>query len=180
MTTDDVLTKYKSEPGSRPLPSAKGGHFESLSNAKILTPVRPEVPTYEAKVAACNWLPIEEVYEVDTRESAQIVDAGLFRVRIVGDCMEPQWKDGELIEFRIVRLDREAWPVGRDCVLIHCDDMVTFKHVYRVDDETVTLYALNKAKYPSPIVVPKQMVTRIAVAESIIQQPRKAAFKPIA
>jgi SOS-response transcriptional repressor LexA len=137
----------------------------------------PAAPCYDAAVAACEWLPISEVYAVDTRREARMVDRGEFCVRVQGDCMETRWPNASTVRFKIVRLDREGWPQGEDCLLIHSDDKVTFKNLYHVDDDTVTLYARNLAKYPEPILVPKQMITRVAVAMKIEWIPPKEPLK---
>lgn len=149
------------------------------AGAEIITAPSVAVPTYEARVAACTWIHINEVIELDTRKHAAIVDAGLFRVHVLGDCMEPRFHDGDVVEFRIVRLDKEPWPQGEDCIVITSDDEVTLKRIYHVGEDSITLYALNWRKYPDPIVVPRQMVTRVAVALKVVSDPPKVAFKPM-
>lgn len=125
-----------------------------------------EVPFYELAMPASHWAELVDAEEV-TNETGNIqaIDQGLFRVRIHGDCMEPKWHDGEIVEFRIWRHD-SSFPVGRDVAVTDSNHMTTFKHLVGMADggDTIVLRAHNQQKYPGDIRLPKTMMVRMAVA----------------
>lgn len=121
----------------------------------------PLVPTFDLAVAAGSWTDVSDVAEVcDPR----MIDHGLFRVRIRGDSMRPKYSDGDLIEFRCLREDRDGIVVGKDYYVQRSDGMATFKRVESVDEDSITLRALNRRKYGGALVVPRQMAVRVAIA----------------
>lgn len=137
------------------------------------------IPIYRAEVAACRWTDCGDVLDDTTEARASIVDRGSFVVRVKGDCMEPHYRDGHLYEFRTIRLDREPYPFGLDCIVFNSDNQCAFKRVHSADDDTLTLYPLNAKKYPDPVTIPLQMVTRFAVVVREVGEAVKApAFRP--
>lgn len=125
-----------------------------------------DVPLYDLSMPASHWAELVDAEEV-TDESGRrdTIDQGLFRVRIHGDCMEPKWHDGEIVEFRIWRHD-SPFPTGRDVAITDSNHMTTFKHLVGMSDDgdTIILRAHNQRKYPGDIHLPKTMMARMAVA----------------
>lgn len=134
-------------------------NVESYSEVAVLEP-----PTFELAVAAGGWTQIEgegQIYD------PALMRQGLFRVRIRGDSMRPKYDDGDLVEFRVVRIDGAGLVAGRDYYVQKNDGEATFKRLESVGDETMTLRARNR-KYRQPLVVERGLIVRLAVAEWIL------------
>jgi transcriptional regulator with XRE-family HTH domain len=127
-----------------------------------LRPV-PEIPTFELAVAAGPWADVCEVAELHSPR--QIAD-GRFRIRIKGDSMSPKFPHGTLVEFRHVPCGVEV-EIGKN-YYVQVDSMATFKHLEKADGDTLTLRALNKKKYPEPMIVRCAEVVRMARAIAIV------------
>jgi SOS-response transcriptional repressor LexA len=76
---------------------------------------------------------------------ADVHDGQAFAARVVGDSMEPQYREGDIVVFS------PSTPVhsGDDCfVRFEGEGGTTFKRFYRDDETTIRLQPLN-SKYPS-------------------------------
>jgi transcriptional regulator with XRE-family HTH domain len=123
----------------------------------------PEIPTFELAVAAGPWADVCEIAELHSPR--QIAD-GRFRIRIKGDSMTPKFPSGTLVEFRHIPCGVEL-EIGKN-YYVQVDSMATFKHLEKSDIETLTLRALNKRKYPEPMIVQCRDVVRMAKAIAIV------------
>ncbi len=126
----------------------------------------PEIPLFDLHLAAGNWTDVTDLGEATS--NAQI-DHGRFRVRLRGNSMEPTYKDGTVVEFRCLRADHEGPLAGRDYYVQRSDGMATFKRMERVGEDTLTLRALNRKKYPKPMPVARADVVRMAVASAKVE-----------
>lgn len=121
----------------------------------------PNIPLFDLAVAAGGW--VEITGEAEVCDPMQM-DHGLFRIRIRGDSMDPEYKDGEVIEFRCLRPDRDGLEQGVDYYLQRSDGTATFKRLERMDEDTLWLRPLNREKYPRLIEVPRGLIVRAARA----------------
>lgn len=153
-------------PVTGPIMRIVDDNVEPYSEEKLLP-----IPQFELAVAAGGWVEIEGVAEV---VNPRQMEQGLFRIRIRGDSMtsrkkgENSYPDGSIVEFRCVRLDREGLVEGQDFYVQRDDGRATFKRVEAQDEDSVTLRALNRAKYPEPMVVERPLIVRVARAVNII------------
>lgn len=141
------------------------GEASGLRNVGTIEQLH-DIPLYDLSSPASHWAEIagaEDQTNEGDRGNKRAVDQGLFRIRIHGDCMAPKYPDGCIVEFKIWRND-SPFPLGKNVVITNSDGMSTFKHLAAVDEDTITLTALNKKKYPKPILLPAQMMSRLAVA----------------
>jgi transcriptional regulator with XRE-family HTH domain len=126
----------------------------------------PPIPLFDLSVAAGHWVDITEFGEL--REPGMI-DHGYFRVRIRGDSMQPDYKEGDIVEFQCLRKGESVMTVGKDYYVQRDDGMGTFKRLEKADEETLTLRPLNRKKYPKAMEVEQAAVTRMAVAIAIVK-----------
>jgi transcriptional regulator with XRE-family HTH domain len=129
----------------------------------------PEIPTFNLAVAAGTWTEVAEVAEL--RDPGQVAD-GRFRIKIAGDSMTPAWPDGALVEFRCLRWGVDELIIGED-YYVQRDSEATFKRLVLLDEESMTFEALNRKKYPRPIVVQRADVVRMSRAEYLLTRPSK-------
>lgn len=157
--------------GQLPLPPRLT--VEELSNVQPFTEERfVPIPQFELAVAAGGWVEIDGVGE--TLDQKQI-EQGLFRIRIRGDSMTSRKKgencypDGAIVEFRCIRTGLDGFVEGKDYYVQRDDDTATFKRVEKVDEDEITLRALNTRKYPEPLIVPRGLIVRAGRAVNIVQ-----------
>ncbi len=145
------------------------GHLAEPGLDPSFLDARP-IPTWDIDVRASQWAHIP-LCEVDTNdpEQQQVLISGRFRLRILGTCMEPDYPSGSVVEFRVLRIDREGMEPGRDYAVCRSDCMATFKRFSHRDEENVYLRALNQKEHPGELAVPHQEIVRVAVAESIVR-----------
>ncbi len=98
-----------------------------------------------------------------------IEDPDAFAARVVGDSMEPVYREGEVVVFSPSRAPKS----GQDCfVRLERDGETTFKRVYfetsQAGEELIRLQPLNSA-YP-PRVLPREDVAGVYVAVSAIRR----------
>jgi len=146
---------------------------DELDSLELLPPV-PAIPEWTVEICASAWIdiPICQLDPDDPQQRA-VIEAGRFRLRIVGKCMEPDYQDGQVIEFQLIRWDH-ATPleIGADYVVCRSDGMATFKRLVKVDEDTLSLAALNQRDYPGLLVVHRQEVVRLArVAFRLVGPP---------
>lgn len=135
--------------------------IEPYSELKV-----PEIPLFEASLAAGPWVDVSEIGEVS---DPRMMGHGLFRVRLAGDSMRPAYQDGCIVEFRCLRVDRDGVVEGKDYYVQRSDGCATFKRVVKMDEESFTLAALNKRKYPRVMIVERAVVVRMARAVGIFR-----------
>jgi SOS-response transcriptional repressor LexA len=129
-----------------------------------LRSVPATVPTFDLSVAAGGW---QEVLEVGELHDPGQIDRGLFRIRIRGDSMQPRWPNGSLVEFRCVRGELV---VGRD-YYVQREDEATFKRLVKATEEQLLLGAINRRKYPEPMIVDRHSLRRVAEAVFLLVVP---------
>lgn len=78
-----------------------------------------------------------------------VTDPDAFAARVVGDSMEPQYREGEIVVFSPAL----PTPSGSDCfVRLDRDNETTFKRIYHEDDgRTIRLQPLNNAYPPRSV-----------------------------
>lgn len=147
-----------------PMSKASGG-MELLSlphEVPVINQVKAGYPTeftdlgYPARVA-------DEYLKVP-----DIDDADAFGARVVGDSMEPDYREGDVVVFS----PRAPVSSGTDCfVRLEPDQESTFKRVYFEQDETgaelIRLQPLN-SRYP-PVVVPRERVAGLYSGVSVVR-----------
>lgn len=134
--------------------------------AGISPTILMEPPRWDLDIRASAWadIPMCRLDYDDPRQRA-IVNTNRFRLRILGTCMEPYFHDGQTVEFEIVRVDRDGLVIGECYAVCRTDGLATFKQLIAKDDDAITLAALNRKEFPTPIVVPLQEIGRIARAD---------------
>jgi phage repressor protein C with HTH and peptisase S24 domain len=95
-----------------------------------------------------------------------VTDPQAFAARVVGDSMEPDYREGELVVFAPSR----PTPDGSDCfVRLERDNETTFKRIYFEEDGArIRLQPLNQ-KYP-PRVVAREDVTGLWAAAYVMRE----------
>jgi hypothetical protein len=148
-----------------------GDHLEAgIEPVEQLAPI----PEWTVEICASAWIEVPLCQlDYDDPEQRRVIESGRFRLRIIGNCMEPDYQDGQVIEFQIVRWDHVTpLEIGVDYVVCRSDGMATFKRLVKVDDDTLSLAALNQQQYPGLLVVNKQDVVRLArVAFRLVGPP---------
>lgn len=94
-----------------------------------------------------------------------VTDADAFAARVVGDSMQPEYREGDVVVFSPARDVRE----GSDCfVRLERDAETTFKRVYFEEGGRLRLQPLN-ARYPARI-VEREEVGGLYAAVSVIRK----------
>lgn len=95
-----------------------------------------------------------------------ITDPDAFAARVVGDSMEPAYRQGDLVIFSPML----PTPSGSDCfVRLERDNETTFKRIYfEADDALIRLQPLNNAY--APRTVPREDVTGIYAAAYVMRK----------
>lgn len=160
-------------PELRKLIGYSNGHDKSVgdelvdrSNIELGSEVPvPEIPLFDLPLAAGEWMEITDLCEVSEKQ----LHLQLFRVRLQGDSMKPEYPDRTIVEFRCLRRHLDDVEVGQDYYVQRSDGYATFKRVEKIDEDTITLVAINKKKYPKRLVVARQEVSRVALAVAKVQ-----------
>lgn len=170
-----VLAAVSAPAAPSPAPPEKEAGKEPPLGITQNIRVQPEIPIWDIDVAAGRWspVPIAELNLNDPRQR-RIVERGLFRLRIEGDCMEPDYPHGSVIEFQLFRHDDEPLIVNSDYVFCRIDGTATFKKLVAKTDEILSLAAINQLTHPGIFTVPTQEIGRMAkVAVPNIPPPLK-------
>jgi SOS-response transcriptional repressor LexA/DNA-binding XRE family transcriptional regulator len=98
-----------------------------------------------------------------------LTDPDAFAARVVGDSMEPDYREGDVVVFSPAR----ALASGLDCFArIEPDHTTTFKRVYFESspegEQSIRLQPLN-AKYP-PAIVPRERIAGLYAAVTVIRK----------
>ncbi len=121
------------------------------------------IPTFDRDLAAGHWTEAIGVGPDEMSLSPEQVEQGLFRVRLSGDSMRPAYKDGEVVEFHLLRLDCGGIVDGADYYIQRGDHLATFKRAW-CDDDGLRLRAINRRKYKDEWRVAWTDVARVARA----------------
>lgn len=119
------------------------------------------IPLFDLPLSAGTWTEVTQIAEL---HEADQIDRGIFRVRLRGDSMLPDYKSGTVVEFRCLRADENVIKIGKDYYVQRNDGTATFKRVAELTEDEMILRALNQRKYPKPMPVARQEVTRMALA----------------
>lgn len=116
---------------------------------------------YPARVAD-EYVSVPEVYDADA-----------FAARVVGDSMEPEYREGDVVVFS----PSSSTPAGCDCfVRLERDEETTFKRVYfeegAAGEHLIRLQPLNSA-YP-PRVVQREAVAGLYAAVYVVRPVRRS------
>ena len=123
-------------------------------------------PRFALAVAAGPWT---EVGELGVLWNEKQKNDGLFRIDISGDSMQPEYPDGSTVKFWCVRWGLDEMEVGKDYYVQRETD-ATFKRLIKIEEEQLTFVAVNRKKYPKPIIVRRDDITRLALAKSVTIQ----------
>lgn len=129
-----------------------------------------DIPEWETRIAAGQWIDAEEC-AVDPDTAARVVRLGMFIVRVYGDSMQPAYPPGCRVLFQIIRLDEGGPVVGRDYYWQNSDGQCTLKRFAGLSDDSYVLEALNRVRYPDPILLPRQMLARLAHVVGRLERP---------
>jgi SOS-response transcriptional repressor LexA len=151
---EKVLSECRASSG------ATGDPGEMMGGWK--TPKIPPVPIFERNLAAGFWT--EAVGVSESEVSLLQAEISLFQVRISGDSMEPDYPDGSLVEFRVIRVADDGIEPGGNFYIHRDDDMATFKRVESMTEDAILLRALNVGKYPGLMPVDRARIVRAARA----------------
>ncbi len=153
-----------------PVPTVVPDAWDASKPGRIL----PPIPTYDLYLTASDWVELRGVELNTETHDDRVKEAGRFRVRIHGACMEPAWCDGEIVEFEVWNRDSDVSLMGKDCYIQRSDGRATFKTFVYVDhaaDDEWVLKAINP-DFPNEIRVPDQEVSRVAIAVGTFVPPR--------
>ena len=128
----------------------------------------PPIPEWEAEIACGHWVECTTA-ALDPKTQMNVIANGRFIVRCMGDSMTPEYQPGARVMFRIVRLDEESLKVGADYYVQDCDGRCTLKTLKEIREDEYVLAPRNP-KY-EPLRVPKQLVVRWAIVETIVRAP---------
>ncbi len=86
--------------------------------------------------------------------------------------MEKVWPDGSLVEFRLLKWDGlleegDRLETGQDYYVQKISE-ATFKRLEVIRDDELVFRAVNKKKYPVPMVVQREEIVRMARAEYLL------------
>lgn len=126
-----------------------------------------EIPLFNLSVAAGEWADVSELEDVHL--TAEQIQQGLFRVRISGDSMKPKYKTGDVVEFLCLRVSYDGFEPGLDYYVQRSDGMATFKRCEAIDEEIITMRALNRKKYPGKFTVERGLIVRAARAVAKVE-----------
>lgn len=149
-----------------PPPRKKSKRGWTATNASPL-PSFDEIPHFDLSLAAGPWTDVVDVPEICDPEK---VREGLFRVRLAGDSMMPNYKPGMIVEFRCLRPGMDQLVRGRDYYIQRDDGTATFKRLQAMNEEGLIFEALNLKKYPDPIIVSAAVIVRMARAIGIFRE----------
>jgi transcriptional regulator with XRE-family HTH domain len=105
-----------------------------------------EIPVAELSASAGPMTDVIEEGEPFTR-----VPGMLFRIRIAGDSMMPDWKSGELVEFLSLTKNSPDIAAGNDYFVESMEGLATFKRLQRIERHGLTFWAINRKKFPATV-----------------------------
>lgn len=151
---------------------ATNGHTPNTSGLDPATFDARQIPTWEVDLRASEWaqVPICEL-STDDPEQAEVIRSGRFRIRLRGNCMEPDYPDGSEIELQIFSVEREGLIKNADYAVCRSDGTATFKKLIGWDDDTIELAAINQKDHPGSFKVPQQEIGRFAKVARLLARP---------
>jgi len=133
-------------------------------------PIR-RIPYFHEQIAAGPWVETRP-REIPDGYLFEDLPADVFAIRIDGDSMEPDFRDGDVVIFQPYRSGEAGCELreGAAYYVEHSDGQATLKLLF-IDHrrERYCLRAINRRKYPDPLYVPFQMVARIARAVASVR-----------
>ncbi len=127
---------------------------QSTSNVDTPLPLERRIPVINSIAAGYPQEFTDLDYPVSIADEyiacPDVRDVNAFAARVVGDSMEPEYREGEIVVFS----PAAPTPSGSDCfVRLERDSETTFKRVYIEDEgKTIRLQPLNSA-YPPRLVM---------------------------
>lgn len=127
-------------------------------------------PLFELTIHASRW---DELRYEDDDGGAVATDAqikqGMFLARIRGDCMEPKWRDGLVVPFRLLRNesgrpDFSQMRLGGSYYVQLGNGEATFKSLAEDSEDEIVLMPLNPKYKKTRLRALKEDVQRLAVA----------------
>lgn len=160
------------------------GTFEMHASAALpsgISPGEPDttaIPEWTIDLRASHWAQVPlAALDYGDEEQREIVNRGLFRLTILGTCMEPDYPDGGIVEFLILR-HFEAHELYHDYAVCKSDGTATFKRLQAVTEDELVLAALNQKDFPGEMRVARQEVSRLAIAvRRVMAVPEPAKVK---
>jgi SOS-response transcriptional repressor LexA len=133
-----------------------------LRNKGLKSLATADHPIYELNVAAGQWVNVVDV-EAVSNPADQL--SGRFFLRISGRSMEPTWRDGTNIQFRILNVPDLSR--GNDVYIQRRDGTATFKRIVAVGRNQIRLAAINRQSFPDELHVRLNEIARVAIANKI-------------
>lgn len=94
-----------------------------------------------------------------------------FAVRLSGNSMEPDYRDGDAVILSVVGTEDAAAIIGRDCMFWRLDGQGCFKRLEAMTgDGTLILRALNQAAFPEPFRVKRAALKMLAFARYVYRE----------
>lgn len=141
--------------------------FDPASFAPVL-----EIPVWDIDIRASDWAPMPLCQlDYDDPVQRQVINTGRFRLRILGDCMTPDYASGQVVELQLMRIDSEGLQVGHDYAVCRTDGLATFKRLVATNEDTISLAATNQKDHPGILVVYRQEIGRLAKVVGRILPP---------
>ncbi len=139
---------------------------KSSSNGKHVVIERSSRPTsthLHLKIAASEWVELEGEAFIPGDAHASIV------IRIAGDSMEPKYRDGRIVHFQVLDPTEDSPMPGVDYFFIRNDNHGTFKRLVSIDDDGVTMRALNP-KYKKQLQCSRHELVMVAEARWFVEE----------
>jgi transcriptional regulator with XRE-family HTH domain len=143
VSVEDLMVEIgKGSPDPEPTPTA-------LRDDVLIAPVRMVKVLTSVKASGLAYHP-DESGETQIPFPGPYPDA--FGAKVSGDCMEPDYRDGELVVFSRQAWEADGFLPGRDYyVRVRDAESATFKRFLRMEGETAVFQCVNTAKYPKEI-----------------------------
>jgi hypothetical protein len=82
--------------------------------------------------------------------------------------MRPTYKDGDVVEFRLLRDGRDKLEEGK-CYYVQRDDRATFKMLVEIGEEELIFAPMNTKKFKEVFPVERREISRMALAVAKVQ-----------
>jgi repressor LexA len=146
-------------------PAKKAGNTVTLSVGRVVPVINRVSAGYPSDFTDLDYPPsIADEYI----RCVDVHDGQAFAARVVGDSMEPQYREGDVVVFSPNTPARS----GDDCFVRFADDHSTaFKRFYQDDETTIRLQPLNN-RYPAEI-YPREKIDGLWPAVLRIERVRR-------
>ncbi len=140
-------------------------NIEPFSEQKI-----SRIPLFDLEVAAGGWVEVAAVGEVcDPMQ----IDAGIFRVRVRGESMKPDWPNGSIVEFECLRGEHGQLVIGEDYYVQRSDGLASFKRLAAMGEEELVFQAINRRRFKESMPVNRRDVVKMAMATGTFTERKK-------